>query len=206
MCFTGVNSWRVKHSKRTLLPIGSLCLNSGPWCTQIPARIYSLSKKIILSGLFQFCIKSNQNDLDNCFVLLCRAFSYLVNAIPDFTDNNLINIIRYGEDYYASSEVNYINKIDPLTLDTLGRVSPNVFIISVVCSTNCISRYFFQFAADKLSFIIFSDELQKPYRPQLGNRTPSLWWWREHVQHGHCHYELWQTKICYFQGARQCLR
>lgn len=59
--------------------------------------------------------------------MLYRAFSYLVNAIPDFTDNNLINIIRYGEDYYASSEVNYINKIDPMTLDTIGRVS-NYFI------------------------------------------------------------------------------
>ncbi|KAG1941331.1 beta-carotene oxygenase 1, like [Pimephales promelas] len=60
---------------------------------------------------------------DPCKNIFSKAFSYLVNAIPDFTDNNLINIIRYGEDYYASSEVNYINKIDPLTLDTLGRTN-----------------------------------------------------------------------------------
>lgn len=52
-----------------------------------------------------------------------RAFTHLYNAIPDFTDNNLINIIRYGQDYYASSEVNYINQIDPVTLETIGRVS-----------------------------------------------------------------------------------
>lgn len=45
------------------------------------------------------------------------------NIIPDFTDNNLINIIRYGKDYYASSEINYINQIDPVTLETVGKVS-----------------------------------------------------------------------------------
>lgn len=54
---------------------------------------------------------------------LTRAFTHLQNVIPDFTDNNLINIIRYGQDYYASSEVNYINQIDPNTLETIGRVS-----------------------------------------------------------------------------------
>ncbi|CAL8306713.1 unnamed protein product [Merluccius merluccius] len=52
-----------------------------------------------------------------------RAFTHLCNAIPDFTDNNLINIIRYGDEYYASSEVNYINQIDPITLETLGRIN-----------------------------------------------------------------------------------
>ncbi|XP_056318303.1 beta,beta-carotene 15,15'-dioxygenase [Danio aesculapii] len=60
---------------------------------------------------------------DPCKNIFSRAFSYMMNAIPDFTDNNLINIIKYGEDYYASSEVNYINQIDPLTLDTLGRTN-----------------------------------------------------------------------------------
>lgn len=50
-------------------------------------------------------------------------FTHLSNVIPDFTDNNLINIIRYGQDYYASSEVNYINQIDPTNLETVGRVS-----------------------------------------------------------------------------------
>lgn len=58
---------------------------------------------------------------DPCKSIFAKTFSYLLNVIPDFTDNNLINIIKYGEDYYASSEVNYINQIDPLTLDTLGR-------------------------------------------------------------------------------------
>uniref|UniRef100_A0A672Z2X4 Beta-carotene oxygenase 1, like n=1 Tax=Sphaeramia orbicularis TaxID=375764 RepID=A0A672Z2X4_9TELE len=51
------------------------------------------------------------------------SFTHLCNAIPDFTDNNLINIIRYGQDYYAASEINYINQIDPVTLETVGRVN-----------------------------------------------------------------------------------
>ncbi|KAL8195181.1 UNVERIFIED_CONTAM: Beta,beta-carotene 15,15'-monooxygenase [Gekko kuhli] len=54
--------------------------------------------------------------------LLTRAFSYLSHTIPEFTDNCLINIIRNGEDYYASSEVNFIRKIDPQTLETLEKV------------------------------------------------------------------------------------
>ncbi|CDQ90132.1 unnamed protein product [Oncorhynchus mykiss] len=60
---------------------------------------------------------------DPCKNIFSKAFSYLLAAIPDFTDNNLINIIRYGEDYYASSEVNYINQIDPMTLDVIGKMN-----------------------------------------------------------------------------------
>ena len=56
------------------------------------------------------------------FPPLSRVFTHLSNVIPDFTDNNLINIIRYGQDYYASSEVNYMNQIDPENLETVGRV------------------------------------------------------------------------------------
>uniref|UniRef100_A0A3Q4BE69 Uncharacterized protein n=1 Tax=Mola mola TaxID=94237 RepID=A0A3Q4BE69_MOLML len=60
---------------------------------------------------------------DPCKNIFSRALTHLSNVIPDFTDNNLINIIRYGQDYYASSEVNYINQIDPATLETVGRVN-----------------------------------------------------------------------------------
>ncbi|XP_075904663.1 beta,beta-carotene 15,15'-dioxygenase [Nelusetta ayraudi] len=60
---------------------------------------------------------------DPCKNIFSRAFTHLSNIIPDFTDNNLINIIRYGKDYYASSEINYINQIDPATLETMGRVN-----------------------------------------------------------------------------------
>uniref|UniRef100_A0A674CF21 Beta-carotene oxygenase 1, like n=1 Tax=Salmo trutta TaxID=8032 RepID=A0A674CF21_SALTR len=52
-----------------------------------------------------------------------NIFSNLFTAIPHFTDNNLINIIRYGEDYYASSEVNYLNQIDPMTLDVIRKMN-----------------------------------------------------------------------------------
>ncbi|XP_076879794.1 beta,beta-carotene 15,15'-dioxygenase [Brachyhypopomus gauderio] len=53
--------------------------------------------------------------------IFSKAFTYLINTIPDFTDNNIINIVRYGQEYYASSEINYINQINPSTLDTIGR-------------------------------------------------------------------------------------
>lgn len=56
-------------------------------------------------------------------MFVIRAFTHLYNTIPGFTDNNLINIIRYGQDYYAASEINYINQIDPVTLETVGRVT-----------------------------------------------------------------------------------
>ncbi|KAE8277149.1 Beta,beta-carotene 15,15'-dioxygenase [Larimichthys crocea] len=60
---------------------------------------------------------------DPCKNIFSRVFTHLCNIIPDFTDNNLINIIRYGQDYYASSEINYINQIDPATLETVGRLN-----------------------------------------------------------------------------------
>ncbi|KAI5608599.1 beta,beta-carotene 15,15'-monooxygenase, partial [Silurus asotus] len=60
---------------------------------------------------------------DPCKNIFSKAFTYLLNVIPDFTDNNLVNIIKYGEDYYASSEINYINQVNPETLDTIGRVN-----------------------------------------------------------------------------------
>ncbi|KAJ7986098.1 hypothetical protein DPEC_G00347280 [Dallia pectoralis] len=60
---------------------------------------------------------------DPCKNIFSKTFSYLLAAIPDFTDNNLINIIRYGEDYFASSEINYINQIDPVTLDVIGKLN-----------------------------------------------------------------------------------
>lgn len=56
-----------------------------------------------------------------CF--LPRAFSYLSHTIPDFTDNCLINIMKCGEDFYATTETNYIRRINPLTLETLEKVS-----------------------------------------------------------------------------------
>ncbi|XP_026157619.1 beta,beta-carotene 15,15'-dioxygenase [Mastacembelus armatus] len=60
---------------------------------------------------------------DPCTNIFSRAFTHLRNIISNFTDNNLINIIRYGQDYYATSEINYMNQIDPGTLETIGRIN-----------------------------------------------------------------------------------
>lgn len=55
--------------------------------------------------------------------LLFRAITFLNHTMPDFTDNGASNFIKYGNDYYASSETNYISKIDPVTLETLEKVT-----------------------------------------------------------------------------------
>ncbi|XP_068117330.1 beta,beta-carotene 15,15'-dioxygenase [Hyperolius riggenbachi] len=59
---------------------------------------------------------------DPCKNIFSKAFTYLSHVVPEFTDNCLINIIQFGDDYYASSETNYIRKIDPVSLDTLEKV------------------------------------------------------------------------------------
>ncbi|XP_053491525.1 beta,beta-carotene 15,15'-dioxygenase [Ictalurus furcatus] len=65
---------------------------------------------------------------DPCKNIFSKAFTYLLNSIPDFTDNNLVSIIKYGDDYYTSSEINYINQINPVTLDTIGRANYRNYI------------------------------------------------------------------------------
>ncbi|XP_031425205.1 beta,beta-carotene 15,15'-dioxygenase [Clupea harengus] len=54
--------------------------------------------------------------------IFSKVITFLNHAVPDFTDNCGNNIIRYGNDFYATSETNYIRKIDPVTLETLGKV------------------------------------------------------------------------------------
>uniref|UniRef100_A0A8C4YCM4 Beta-carotene oxygenase 1 n=1 Tax=Gopherus evgoodei TaxID=1825980 RepID=A0A8C4YCM4_9SAUR len=63
---------------------------------------------------------------DPCKNLFAKAFCYLSHTIPEFTDNCLINIMKTGEDYYATSETNFIRKINPHTLETLEKVKPSM--------------------------------------------------------------------------------
>ncbi|KAL1784386.1 beta,beta-carotene 15,15' [Sigmodon hispidus] len=59
---------------------------------------------------------------DPCKNIFSKAFSYLSHTIPDFTDNCLINIMKCGDNFYATTETNYIRKINPQTLETLEKV------------------------------------------------------------------------------------
>ncbi|XP_063801850.1 beta,beta-carotene 15,15'-dioxygenase isoform X1 [Pseudophryne corroboree] len=59
---------------------------------------------------------------DPCKNIFAKAFTYLSHVVPEFTDNCLINIIKFGDDYFASSETNFIRKIDPQSLETLEKV------------------------------------------------------------------------------------
>ncbi|XP_074549550.1 beta,beta-carotene 15,15'-dioxygenase [Halichoeres trimaculatus] len=51
-----------------------------------------------------------------------KAITFLNHTVPDFTDNGASNFIKYGNDIYATSETNYIRKIDPVTLETQDKV------------------------------------------------------------------------------------
>ncbi|XP_067396245.1 beta,beta-carotene 15,15'-dioxygenase isoform X2 [Emydura macquarii macquarii] len=65
---------------------------------------------------------------DPCKNIFAKAFCYLSHTIPEFTDNCLINIMKTGEDYYATSETNFIRKIDPHTLETLEKVDYHKYV------------------------------------------------------------------------------
>ncbi|KAF7703292.1 beta,beta-carotene 15,15'-dioxygenase [Silurus meridionalis] len=54
--------------------------------------------------------------------MLSKMVTFINHTVPDFTDNCAGNIIKYGNDYYATSETNYIRKIDPMTLETQDKV------------------------------------------------------------------------------------
>ncbi|XP_060919915.1 beta,beta-carotene 15,15'-dioxygenase [Labrus mixtus] len=51
-----------------------------------------------------------------------KAITFLNHTVPDFTDNGASNFMKYGNDIYATSETNYIRKIDPVTLETQEKV------------------------------------------------------------------------------------
>ncbi|CAO2609796.1 Beta,beta-carotene 15,15'-dioxygenase [Lemmus lemmus] len=65
---------------------------------------------------------------DPCKNIFSKAFSYLSHTIPDFTDNCLINIMKCGDDFYATTETNYIRKINPQTLETLEKVDYRKYV------------------------------------------------------------------------------
>ncbi|XP_010130647.1 PREDICTED: beta,beta-carotene 15,15'-monooxygenase [Buceros rhinoceros silvestris] len=65
---------------------------------------------------------------DPCKNIFAKAFTYLSHTIPEFTDNCLINIMKTGDDFYATSETNFIRKINPQTLETLEKVDYSKYV------------------------------------------------------------------------------
>ncbi|XP_010213925.1 PREDICTED: beta,beta-carotene 15,15'-monooxygenase, partial [Tinamus guttatus] len=84
---------------------------------------------------------------DPCKNIFAKAFCYLSHTIPEFTDNCLINIMKTGDDFYATSETNFIRKINPQTLETLEKSKREIVeIIDFLriyefTSTLCCSKY-----------------------------------------------------------------
>ncbi|CAB1339442.1 unnamed protein product [Coregonus sp. 'balchen'] len=67
--------------------------------------------------------------------VLSRVITFLNHTVPDFTDNCGNNIIRYGKDYYATSETNYIRKVDPVTLETQDKKGKTKYTLFKVPAT-----------------------------------------------------------------------
>uniref|UniRef100_A0A3B4AVD9 Uncharacterized protein n=1 Tax=Periophthalmus magnuspinnatus TaxID=409849 RepID=A0A3B4AVD9_9GOBI len=66
---------------------------------------------------------------------IVKAITFLNHTVPDFTDNGASNFIKYGNEYFATSETNYIRKIDPVTLETQDKVDYLKFLpVNVVSS------------------------------------------------------------------------
>ncbi|TSL68244.1 Beta,beta-carotene 15,15'-dioxygenase [Bagarius yarrelli] len=60
--------------------------------------------------------------------MLNKMITFVNHTVPDFTDNCACNIIKYGNDYFATSETNYIRKIDPVTLETQDKVDYKKYV------------------------------------------------------------------------------
>ncbi|XP_065117638.1 beta,beta-carotene 15,15'-dioxygenase [Paramisgurnus dabryanus] len=72
---------------------------------------------------------------DPCKNIFSKVVTFLSHTIPDFTDNCANNIIKYGNDYHATSETNYIRKIDPVTLETQDKVDYMKYLpVNIVAS------------------------------------------------------------------------
>ncbi|XP_028665642.1 beta,beta-carotene 15,15'-dioxygenase [Erpetoichthys calabaricus] len=65
---------------------------------------------------------------DPCKNIFSKVFSYISHTIPDFTDNCLINFAKYGKDFYATTETNYFQKIDPNSLETLQKLDYRKYV------------------------------------------------------------------------------
>ncbi|XP_073763284.1 beta,beta-carotene 15,15'-dioxygenase isoform X1 [Danio rerio] len=72
---------------------------------------------------------------DPCKNIFSKVITFLSHTIPDFTDNCGNNIIKYGNDFHATSETNYIRKIDPVTLETQEKIDYLKYLpVSIVAS------------------------------------------------------------------------
>ena len=51
---------------------------------------------------------------------LSTVFSHNLISFREGTDNCLVNVIKFGDEMFATSETNTIRRIDPETLETIG--------------------------------------------------------------------------------------
>ncbi|XP_013780683.1 beta,beta-carotene 15,15'-dioxygenase-like isoform X1 [Limulus polyphemus] len=63
---------------------------------------------------------------DPCKTIFQRFMSKFI--IEDFTDNDLLNIIQLGDQFYVCSETNFIHRVDPEKLETMDRVDLSKYL------------------------------------------------------------------------------
>ncbi|XP_019490307.1 PREDICTED: beta,beta-carotene 15,15'-dioxygenase [Hipposideros armiger] len=117
---------------------------------------------------------------DPCKNIFSKAFSYLSHTIPDFTDNCLINIMRCGEDFYATTETNYIRKINPQTLETLEKLEVDAILESTLEGPSCSQG---RSMLPNKSFICFSSLDLQILKYDILTKS-SLNWGEEHCWPG----------------------
>lgn len=127
-----------------------------------------------------------------CQMSFRRAITFLNHTIPDFTDNGASNFIKYGNDYYATSETNYIRMIDPATLETKDKVRkpappPRGWVVW-----------------SRRSWFITTGGLHEVPAGEPGVIPPPLRQRRQRLQHGNVHSREGQEQIRALQGSRRC--
>lgn len=105
-----------EHKGSVLLAATNFCLKTGD-CFAV--SVYAVEFCPCAPWLFPAPVFLTWN------VFFRRAITFLNHTMPDFTDNGASNFIKYGNDYFATSETNYIRMIDPATLETKDKVRKN---------------------------------------------------------------------------------
>lgn len=109
-----------------------------------------------------------------------RAITFLNHTVPDFTDNGASNFIKYGNDYFATSETNYIRMIDPVTLETKDKVSERERE-----APPALTSWQRSAAGSQSSFVLDpAGGLHEVPAGELGLLPPALRQGRQHLQHG----------------------
>lgn len=137
----------------------------------------------------------------NCFLL--RAITFLNHTVPDFTDNGASNFMKYGNDYFATSETNYIRKIDPVTLETQDKVTSSVTLELISLLTHDPNEKF-SFKNSQVAELFHTGGLLEVSAGKPGFIPSTLWQRGQCLQHGNFNSREGQDEIHAVQSPCCC--